>query len=184
MSRKKTQKVLIPRGTIDPNEDTLIEIPSSLKEKPMVIASHSHNSSGNAGRTLERSFARSTSPGIRPGRSSRSEFHSPMIPGPVFSSTMMEMDDMRLPDLDSTEQEEAMMVQEKLRAFQEARRRFLMEASRVANKSIQTGPQSVSNSFQMDNIRGCSSRSRTGRQHHGRGKSSRSWDEEDDPCGC
>ncbi|ENN79330.1 hypothetical protein YQE_04239, partial [Dendroctonus ponderosae] len=183
MSRKKTQKVLIPRGTVNPNEDTLIEIPTSLKEKPMVIASQPHHSFGNTSRPLEKSFTRSTSPIISAGRAG---FHSTTIPDPVFSSSMVEMDDMRLPDLDSTEQEEAMMVQEKLRAFQEARRRFLMEATRVANKSIQTSPLSFSNSFQQDDVQGCSSRSRMGRKHHGRRtKSSRSWDDEDDDqCGC
>lgn len=38
MSKNKTQKILIPKGTVDPNEDTLIEIPADMQELPIVVA--------------------------------------------------------------------------------------------------------------------------------------------------
>lgn len=38
MSKNRTQKILIPKGTVDPNEDTLIEIPVEMQELPIVVA--------------------------------------------------------------------------------------------------------------------------------------------------
>lgn len=38
MAQKKTQKVFIPKGSINPNEDTIIEIPREMQEQPLVVA--------------------------------------------------------------------------------------------------------------------------------------------------
>lgn len=35
---KKPQKIVIPKGTINPNETTVIEIPGNLRKKSVVIA--------------------------------------------------------------------------------------------------------------------------------------------------
>ncbi|KAL1490936.1 hypothetical protein ABEB36_011605 [Hypothenemus hampei] len=40
----KTQQIIIPKGTIDPNEDTLIEIPGDMQEQPVVIVERSRKS--------------------------------------------------------------------------------------------------------------------------------------------
>lgn len=36
--KKTTQKIFIPKGSINPNEDTIIEIPSEMQEQPLVVA--------------------------------------------------------------------------------------------------------------------------------------------------
>ncbi|KAG5891885.1 hypothetical protein JTB14_015903 [Gonioctena quinquepunctata] len=37
-SKEKTQKLIIPRGTIDSADTTIIEIPVKLKRRPVVVA--------------------------------------------------------------------------------------------------------------------------------------------------
>ncbi|KAL1491558.1 hypothetical protein ABEB36_012136 [Hypothenemus hampei] len=101
MSKKKSQKVLIPKGIINADEDVLIEIPRTFKDKPLVVAA-------------------------KPG----SQIVHSSFPGTSQSSIHY----ILLPNIQATEMEEKQAIQAKLEAYQEARRQFLLETSRVANQ--------------------------------------------------
>lgn len=48
------QKVVIPKGMINPNETTIIEIPARLHDQPLVIAKRKMNTSGWTSETIRR----------------------------------------------------------------------------------------------------------------------------------
>lgn len=156
--KKKSQKILIPRGTIDPNEDTLIEIPAGLKTKPVVVAGKNEadrsltaNRSTKSFISSERDFDESlfdhsilnkSISGIR-----QNECHFTPSNSTADYRTALDLDSTVIADLNVTEQEEKMLVQRKLEAFQEARRQFLLETTHVATKRTQTSNDSDYNQF-------------------------------------
>lgn len=158
MSKKKTQKILIPKGTINPDEDTLIEVPYSLKSNTLVVAGPSP-AAGFSKVDKTTSYYDTSKSYIRlpeEARSSKtvyykqpddySQFLSPLLRNDAASSSrpkesisvIADLDDMVLPDLYAAEQEERSLMEEKLSAYQQARRQFLFESTRVASKSFQT----------------------------------------------
>lgn len=48
------QKVVIPKGMINPNETTIIEIPARLHDQPLVIAKRKINATGWTSETMRR----------------------------------------------------------------------------------------------------------------------------------
>lgn len=158
MSKKKTQKILIPKGTINPDEDTLIEVPYSLKSNTLVVAGPSPTPDFNTKVDKTTSFydpspiSKSYIRLPEEARSSKTVYHkqpdysqilSPILRNDAASSSkpmsvVTDLDDMVLPDLYAAEQEERSVMEEKLSAYQQARRQFLFESTRVASKSFQT----------------------------------------------
>lgn len=220
MSKKKTQKILIPKGTINPDEDTLIEVPYSLKSNTLVVAGPSPAADFNAKVDKTTSFydpspisksyirlpeeARSSKTVYYKQPNDYSQILSPILRNDAASSSKptSDLDDMVLPDLYAAEQEERSVMEEKLSAYQQARRQFLFESTRVASKSFQT-PSYMDNSRRHQEtgtdesyaMRG-SSRSIKARPSKNRSEFKRSRrgnlmndeddnnDEEDDSCFC
>lgn len=166
MSKKKTQKILIPKGTINPDEDTLIEVPYSLKSNTLVVAGPSP-AAGFTKADKTTSYYDTSKSYIRlpeEVRSSKTVYYkrpddytqilSPILRNDAASSSrpkestsvIADLDDMVLPDLYAAEQEEKSMMEEKLSAYQQARRQFLFESTRVASKSFQTSSSTMDNS--------------------------------------
>ncbi|XP_050296506.1 uncharacterized protein LOC126736271 [Anthonomus grandis grandis] len=180
MPKNKSQKILIPRGTIDPNEDTLIEIPKNLQERPVVVASRGPNQThlsfrsdhiGPSNISSQYAPMQTTNPNItlgqtyyEPAAANTSTFYQPQ-PIPTRNQVPIRTDDSFSPthnstvhspnyysshdisasllaDLNTTELEEKSLVQQKLEAFQEARRQFLLETTTMVATS--TSPSASS----------------------------------------
>lgn len=166
--KKKSQKILIPRGTIDPNEDTLIEIPVDLKRKPVIVASkngaersfRANRSSGSFISSqndfdesmFDQTISNRSISGIRQNES----YFTPNTSSSEYR-TALDLDSTVIADLNVTDQEEKMLVQRKLEAFQDARRQFLLETTHVATKRTQTLNDSEYNQPSKI-VRQCSSR--------------------------
>ncbi|CAG9768571.1 unnamed protein product [Ceutorhynchus assimilis] len=209
MSKKGSQRILIPRGLVDPNEDTIIEVPRNYKETPVVVASRSernvniarstksiklrkdeedfdyvmYNQKPTAQYPRARNQAVSYVPqanyNTQPSQatidaqppvsypppsvhSRQPNLYQPPIKctnATTYDSAVPERNlDISLTNLDATEKAELQQVQDKLEAFQRARRQFLLEANQLTiSKGVQTAPPSGTGSTGFSTIPSTSS---------------------------
>ncbi|XP_060518199.1 uncharacterized protein LOC132696991 [Cylas formicarius] len=133
MFNKKSQKILVPKGTIDPDEDTVIEIPIALKGQPIIVARKQGRADDSL--SISRSLYSSISGETFPVRTS-STLSRPQETLWYSSQATHQP----LGNLDQTELAEKQLVHSRLEEFQQARRQFLLETANVATKSTQVSP--------------------------------------------
>ncbi|XP_030768205.1 uncharacterized protein LOC115891785 [Sitophilus oryzae] len=143
MSTKKTQKILVPKGTIQSNEDVLIEIPVELKDQPMVIARRPQSGKSRVKPSdLKMVEYDEEDPPVQPAVKYKPRRVAPQQESeeflPPFSSSTMHSSTRPVPGLDNLDETEALekqLIQKKLEEFQQARRMFILETTGVAAHS-------------------------------------------------
>ncbi|CAG9768570.1 unnamed protein product [Ceutorhynchus assimilis] len=168
MSKQQTQKVLIPKGTINPNEDTVIEIPTNYRKAPVVVATKSNRSATIAARSSKTTkqiaerdvedfnyVMYNQQPTLTPcpavcysesidqnQATTQQQFRSAKRKTVQTGISENYSNTISLSDLSAKEKAETKLVQEKLEAFQLARRQFLIEANNITenSKGVQAKP--------------------------------------------
>ncbi|KAF7270239.1 hypothetical protein GWI33_016789 [Rhynchophorus ferrugineus] len=148
MSKRKTQKILVPKGTINPNEDVLIEIPIELRDQPMVIAKRPDKNRSYRKLTmpdneddLTRRKPKKKHKRLDDSNEDISLYHK--------ASNSSALNKTGVDNLDETEQLEKDLIQSKLQNFQQARRMFILETTSVATNASAISPD-INTSSDLD----------------------------------
>lgn len=154
------QKVIIPKGMINPEETTIIEIPSRLHRQPIVIAKHKNAEIGygllcssfkspnedvppnnstftpilNHLKTLPERILGSSGSKVKQRQGSAHHSSMPVIPIPKGDKHVQQLPNTgSIKDLGAVEERERSELQRDLEVFQRARRNLLENASKLTS---------------------------------------------------
>ncbi|KAF5304170.1 hypothetical protein FQR65_LT08064 [Abscondita terminalis] len=142
------QKVIIPKGMINPDETTVIEIPARLHKQPIVVAKHKTADLGrgllcgtfkNQHLTTPASLKSPTLPPSEP----QLNINQHRLKVREGVDTNVRFNSGSLKNLNATEERERAELQKNLEAFQKARRKLLENTTKLAtnNPTIKIGKQ-------------------------------------------
>ncbi|KRT81835.1 hypothetical protein AMK59_5410, partial [Oryctes borbonicus] len=133
------QKVVIPRGMINPHETTVIEIPINLQKQPVVVAKRKTEIS--RANNKSRFGSRSKYDSFRPKQtSSPISIHDQHQTSRSFMNYTPLEGLSSIGDLEATERQERDQLQRDLDEFQRARRKLLANTSHLVNGEESSRP--------------------------------------------
>ncbi|KAK4875757.1 hypothetical protein RN001_012179 [Aquatica leii] len=134
-----SQKVIIPKGMINSDETTVIEIPARLHKQPIVVAKHKNTDPGR--NLLCSTFKTQNRPSSIPTNiklPSYISIDSQMNTNPKskveFDIQNNQLHACSLKNLNMTEEKERSELQKNLEAFQKARRKLLEHTTKLATQ--------------------------------------------------